>query len=333
MGAEDQPGIGTAHVHADAHAARLAALLLRFPRMDNARAERAAGRVKPARHHGDPLRQAGLSGGFGRHLPDDRAARRDRRKQRGAQAQIAAERFVPGSARHIPACPAVALAGLLRHFARQTERDKAVRLQDFIRFLIDVGKLLPIPQHLGERVGRGKRVAAYGKQPLLPHRAAQFFADGRGPRIHPDRRRAENAPVPADGDRAPALAVHTDPGDLLRGKTALPRQTAQRRADGLPPVLRILLRPAGPGIGNGIGLRCLRQHAPRRIKRSSLAGRGADINSQQDCVHVRAHAFPSQPQTSMRLFTSSLTAARPALPYAFGSITDESASTLRTASV
>ena len=285
MRAQDEAGVRAARGGADAHAAGLAALLLRFTRAHHTGAERAAGGVQAAGHHGRAGQKAAGSGRLRRHRAHHARARHNLRQKIGPHAQLAAERRVPAVFCHLIAGPAVALAFVLHGGARQPIDKIAVRLQDLPRVFIDLRPLAAVPDHLRHGVGGGKRVAAHGKEPLLPHRTVDFLTQRRGTRVIPDGRRAQRAAIAIDGDGAPALTVHADAGDAGGSDLPLLQHLPDRAADGFPPLLRVLLRPAGVRAGNAVCSGGLRHHAAFAVKSGCLARGGADVYAEQNVAH------------------------------------------------
>ncbi len=265
---------------AEGHAARLAALFLCLAGADDPRAERPAGGVQTARHHRGPAAQAGLLRGAGMDRSDHLAAGGQAGQLFKVDAEQVRRPFVPRAPAHVEAVQPVPLRDVLRDGARQPVDDVAVGLQNPAGPPVKVRPVPLEPQDFSRGVRGLQRVAAEAEKLLRFGTGVPLRAQARRAGIHPDRVAAEHPAFPVQQDAGPALPVHADPGDL-RGRDARAFQhRAHRCAEGLPPVLGVLLHPAGGGVGDRISLRALGGRFPVRRKKRRLARRRADVDSQ-----------------------------------------------------
>ena len=121
-----------------------------------------------------------------------------------------------------------------------------------------------------------------------PSVGLDLAALGAGALVVPEDRRAQHAVIGVEHDQA--VHLPGEPDALRRaGGRAQPVQHALGRP---PPVLRILLGPAGPGRRELVsGLRA-RDHAPVGVEGESLDAAGADV--QPEDAHVRTRALRGQ---------------------------------------
>ena len=315
MLAEDQPRIGHRRIQADAHAARLAALLLRLPGLRHARAQRAARRVQPAGDHRRALRQARERRGLRRHPAHDLVARAHRRQQLRRHLQRPGQIQIPAAAAHVKARQPIALRRILRALARQPAHDIAVGLQHRRRARHCLRRVALVPADLGQRIARAQRIAAARKQCLRPGQPLHLRALLARARIRPDGRGQQRLALRIHRDRGPALSVYAHAGHLARARARRIQRLARGRARRAPPVRRVLLGPARLRMARGIPARRLRDGAPIRRKQRRFERRGAHVDAQQ----VRHQALPALPHTPISSATRARTASRPAERYPFGS--------------
>ncbi len=105
---------------------------------------------------------------------------------------------------------------------------------------------------------------------------------GCRPLIAPDERGAENAIVLIQQNGAMHLTAQADGGDLFRAGRGLLQQGGNGVNGRLPPVFRILLRPARLWRAKGSMLtHCRADHFSCRVYQQDARAAGADVDSDQ----------------------------------------------------
>ena len=201
---------------------------------------------------------------------------------------------IVGQFLHIKEVDAVALGQVLAHDAGEPQDNKAVALQEFICTGENLWPLLLEPQHFRRSVGGQEAVPRHGEDPLPADITAHPLTDVPGPGVHPDGRRRQDTALLVHRDGGPALAVHTHAPDFRRVHGSLAQHIPQGVTGRSPPRLRVLLRPAGRRVADGIGPVRLGQHGPVLIKGRRFTGGRADINADKLLVHRSA---PPQQQS------------------------------------
>ncbi len=151
---------------------------------------------------------------------------------------------------------------------------------------IHVRLVVAQPEQFRRREARERAVARQRGQPREPERRLDLAALGAGALVVPDDRRPQHAVIGVERDQAVHL---TGEPDALRrtGGGAQPREHGLRRP---PPILRILLSPAGARRRQRIpGIRG-RDDATVGIEGEPLDAAGADV--QPEYAHGRCAERP-----------------------------------------
>ena len=169
------------------------------------------------------------------------------------------------------------VGGVDRPLAGEAEADVVLRQQDVPDPRVQLG-LVPLqPQQL-RRGEAGKRaVPGQLDEPLEADAALDLRALGAGALVVPEDRRPQHLVALAEHDEAVHLARESDRAFRQLGEHALRR---------LPPVFRILLRPAWLRRRERIVLLRRREHGAVLVDRDALDAGGADVEAEEDVGHA-----------------------------------------------
>ena len=178
---------------------------------------------------------------------------RDARRSRATRARAAARR--PASrarrARRPTRCVgdveqqrAGGVGDVGRPLAGEPEPDVVLRQHDPRDPGVGVRLVTAQPQELRRREPGQRAVPGQRDQPVEADALLDLGALGAGALVVPEDRRADHAVRAVEGDEAVHLAGEPDPGNLAR-RRASARIAPSTTSRGAPPVLGILLRPAG----------------------------------------------------------------------------------------
>ena len=290
-----QPRIGHILAQADAHAARLTALLLRLAGRNHARAQRAACRIQPACHHRRALAQPALQRRLRAYAPYHAVAGHYVGQQTRIYAELSRQCPVPLAPAHVEAVPAVALRHVLCEFAREFVGDVAVGLEYRVGRRIYLRHLALEPDHLGQRIAGHQRIAAYLKHAPLAQRTPVFGTDLLAAGVHPYRSRMKRPALAADRYRRPALTVYAYAQYIARTYRHALDNLARGRTDRLPPVLGRLLGPARPLIRDRKRTRDLAHRIAFHIEQRVLDARRAHVYAQQILHFILPRALSRLP--------------------------------------
>ena len=162
--------------------------------------------------------------------------------------------------------------------ARQAQRHVILGQQDFTDGAKQRRLVLLQPQQLGRREAGHGQVARDGAR--LGHQRFEFHAFGKGTRIVPQNGRAQHVLLLVEQRGAMHLARQRDAtqaGKRHRLGAADGRDHVQR---GVPPVFRVLLRPAGMGAGHAQGHAAAGQDGLRVVGQDGLDFGSADIDTE-----------------------------------------------------
>ena len=170
----------------------------------------------------------------------DRRALVRRRQPLGRQLERLEHLVAPAAVRDVEEERARRVRDVDRALARQPQPDVVLRQQDVRDPRIRLGLVVPQPEELRRREAGQRAVPGQLDQPLEADALLDLGALGRGALVVPEDRRAQHLLVLVERDEAVHLAGEAD-------RRGLDVEVGERGLGRAPPVLRILLGPAGPG--------------------------------------------------------------------------------------
>jgi len=245
----------------------------------------------------------GQSGGLGGGAVDP-AADHDRlmhrRQEVGVDSQPAEQPAVPVTRLHVEQQRAGRVAHLRGVLTCQPQPDVVLRQQHLERALEDARIMPADPEDLRRREARQRDVVDHADEPGPPAgEALDFLALGRRPLVVPQQGGAQRLPGAVHEDAAVHLTAEPDAGDLGRTDAGLPADVADAADDGPPPVVRVLLRPAGPRRVDGVFRARRGQNLALRVAEQRFRGGCADVDPEQK-RHSRASLKSAESSAPIR---------------------------------
>ena len=253
---------------------------LRLVRVSRERREHDAGRPEHDRHRPgrvdpEPERRCGLVAGAGgdgnplRHgltrsrRPSLVGRLEDGREPVAGKLQRVEHVVAPAASRDVEEQRPGRVGGVDRPLAGEPEPHVVLRQHDPGDPPVRVRLVAPEPEELGRREARERPVPCQLDEPLPADPLLDLGAFGGRPLVVPEDRRADHAAVAVEDDEAVHLAREADARNRAPGGDL--REGGER---GLPPVVRVLLGPAG--------LRGRERVAARRSGKHGAVGRHRD---------------------------------------------------------
>ena len=211
---------------------------------DNAHAGRARSLITCARNHRSTGLQARAGGGGLRDLAYDLLRFIESRQAVRAEPDRIQHGIGPAAMRHIEQQRARGVSHVDGAHPGETKADVIFGQQKAVKSPPDTGFVGSHPQQFGQREVGKRGIGSQLNQPPRADGVVEIAALRRGALIAPDERGPQDLIVPIQQHGAVHLAAKADAGNL-RGSdlTNLSQQLAYGALTGLPPVVRILLRP------------------------------------------------------------------------------------------
>ena len=181
--------------------------------------------------------------------------------------------------------------------AAQPETDVVFRQQHLPHVLPDVGLMRPDPQELGQREVRERWIRRQLQEPIAADRLVEPAAFGFGALIAPDDRGPQYGAVRIKQDGPVHLAGQADAGDRAGGDPAGRHDRGNRLVRRPPPVVGVLLGPAGARRTKRGVVPRLRpeEHAVvAQDQRARSAGADIDAQNRNGVLLVDARLKPSR---------------------------------------
>ena len=235
---------------------------------------------------GVPSGEAGRLACRRRDDADDLVAADETREALRRHADRLAEQLRPRVALELAQREQRGVLSVERQLAGQTQHDEPGRLDVHTRAREKVGLVLAEPEQLRRDEVRVDPVAGDAAHGLLADRLTQARALGLRAPVHPDQRRSQRVPALVEREQRRRLRADADGCDVA------PSRLGERAADcatgGAPPVLGVLLHPAGAWKARRVLDGARSEHAPVGVDDGRL-DRG---RSYVDAEHgvVRAHS-------------------------------------------